>query len=100
VSSPKEPAGSRLRTSRNVVSRVVADEAVVVPIRSGVGDLDSIYTFNGTGTVLWQMLEAGESVDVLSRYLQQEFGISEDQANADLEAFLLELAEENLTEQV
>ena len=50
---------SRVRRSSNVVSRVVADEAIVVPIRRGAADLDSIYTFNESGTKLWSLIENG-----------------------------------------
>ena len=52
-------AASRVRRSSNVVSRVVADEAIVVPIRRGAADLDSIYTFNESGTKLWSLIENG-----------------------------------------
>ncbi|HEY2459878.1 MAG TPA: hypothetical protein VGI16_03685, partial [Candidatus Acidoferrum sp.] len=52
-------AAARLRRSSNVVSRVVADEAIVVPIRRGVADLNSIYTFNESGTQLWSLIEKG-----------------------------------------
>jgi hypothetical protein len=46
---------TRVRRSSNVVSRVVADEAIVVPIRRGAADLDSIYTFNESGTASSQI---------------------------------------------
>ena len=52
-------AAARVRRSSNVVSRVVADEAIVVPIRRGAADLDSIYTFNESGTKLWSLIEKG-----------------------------------------
>ena len=35
--------------SRDVVARVVAWETLIVPVRAKVGDLTSIYSFNGTG---------------------------------------------------
>ena len=35
--------------SRSVVSRVVAGETLIVPVRGKVGDLASIYSFNGSG---------------------------------------------------
>jgi len=89
---------ARIRHNRNVVSRVVADEAIVVPIRRGAGDLDSIYTFNGSGTKLWEMIQAGRSVQELAAHLHSEYGIPLQQAVADAEAFLRELADEGLTE--
>jgi hypothetical protein len=89
----------RVRSSRNVVSRVVAEEALVVPIRGGAGDLDSIYTFNDSGTRLWGMLEEGRSATELAEYLQASYGITAEQARMDAVNFLAELNEEGLTEQ-
>lgn len=89
----------RVRTSSKVVSRVVADEALVVPIRGGAGDLDSIYTFNDAGTQLWSMIESGQSAAELARYLENRYGIDARQAKSDAESFLQELADEGLIEQ-
>jgi Coenzyme PQQ synthesis protein D (PqqD) len=78
--------------SANVVSRVVADEAIVVPIRRGAADMDSIYTFNGTGTALWKMIEENRSAAEMGEYLQQEYGLTAEQATADAAVFIEELA--------
>ncbi len=88
----------RVRSSRNVVSRVVAEEALVVPIRGGAGDLDSIYTFNDSGTKLWAMLEEGRSAVELAEYLEASYGITADQARMDADNFLAELSGEGLIE--
>jgi hypothetical protein len=88
----------RIRSSRNVVSRVVSDEALVVPIRGGAGDLDSIYTFNDSGTRLWAMLEEGRSAAELAEYLEASYGITAEQARTDAGNFLAELGEEGLIE--
>ena len=100
MSVQRQNIQGRVRSSSNVVSRVVADEALVVPIRSGVGDLDSIYTFNDAGTQLWTMIQSGQSAADLARYLQESYGIDGHQAQVDAESFLRELAEEGLIEQV
>lgn len=91
-------AAARLRRSSNVVSRVVADEAIVVPIRRGVADLNSIYTFNESGTQLWSLIEKGLDPAELVNHLQLEYGLSREQATADAESFLRELDEEGLVE--
>jgi hypothetical protein len=95
-----DTAAARLRRSSNVVSRVVADEAIVVPIRRGVADLNSIYTFNESGTLLWSLMDKGLDPAELVTSLQTEYGLSGDQARADAEAFLKELSEEGLIEPV
>jgi hypothetical protein len=99
VTLQQQVSGDRIRSSPNVVSRVVADEALVVPIRGGAGDLDSIYTFNDAGTKLWMMIEKGQSAAELAEYLQTSYGITPVQAKLDAENFLAELSEEGLIEQ-
>lgn len=80
------------------MSRVVANEAIVVPIRRGAADMDSIYTFNETGTTLWAMIEAKRSTAELAAHLESEYGLSAESAAADTERFLADLAEAGLIE--
>ena len=87
-----------IRRSQAVVSRVVADEAIVVPIRRGAADMDSIFTFNETGTRLWAMIEENQDVAVMAAHLQTEFGISAEQAEADTRQFLAELTDAGLVD--
>src|SRR5580704_14820011 len=91
-------AAARVRRSSNVVSRVVADEAIVVPIRRGAADLDSIYTFNESGTKLWSMIENGLDAAALASYLQAEYGLTRAAALSDAEAFVKDLTQEGLVE--
>lgn len=88
----------RVRCSSNVVSRIVADEAIVVPIRRGAADLDSIFTFNEAGTKLWSLISQGQDTSALASHLQAEYGLSSEQASADAAAFLQDLAREGLVE--
>jgi len=53
--------------SKAVVARVVAGETLIVPIRAKVGDLASIYSFNGTGSLIWKLLESAKTVEQLRR---------------------------------
>jgi hypothetical protein len=88
----------KIQRSRNLVSRVVAEEAIVVPIRRGAAKMDSIYTFNNTGSILWSLIEQGRSAVQLSEYLEAEYGISPEQAATDIESFLRELQKAGLIE--
>ena len=40
----------------NMVSRKIADEVILVPIRQNVGDLESIYTLNEVATRIWELM--------------------------------------------
>ncbi|HME12737.1 MAG TPA: PqqD family protein [Candidatus Acidoferrum sp.] len=96
------PSSSRLRYLRNsnLVSRVVAGETVVVPICRGVGDLDSIFTFNGVGTFLWGLLVEGRSESELAAFVARRFAVAEEAALADVRSFLAELKQVGLVQTV
>jgi Coenzyme PQQ synthesis protein D (PqqD) len=90
--------GQAFQRGRNVVSRIVADEAMVVPIRGGAEPGGSVYTFNDSGTAIWALIEAGRSASEVAAHLQSEYEISAEQAATDTREFLAELAEEGLIE--
>jgi hypothetical protein len=89
---------ARVRRSSNVVSRVVADEAIVIPIRRGAADMDSIFTFNEAGTKLWSLISDAQSSEALAEHLEAEYGLSPEQAAKDAAAFLNDLKQEGLVE--
>jgi hypothetical protein len=91
-----------VRHSRNtaVVSRDVAGETIVVPICRGVGDLDSVYTFNPVGRSLWRLLENGRSVEELANWVATHYEVDAKQAVADVQSYLSELAAAGLVRSV
>jgi coenzyme PQQ synthesis protein D (PqqD) len=89
-------ATNLLRRSTEVVSREVGGETVVVPVCRGVGDLDSIYTFNALGTRLWTLLAENRTEEELAAFVAQHFAVSEETAQRDVQLFLRELQEAGL----
>ena len=47
---------SRFIRNRDVVSRQIEGELIIVPVRRGVGDMNSLYTLNPVGSVLWEFM--------------------------------------------
>jgi hypothetical protein len=86
-----EPELSVYQRSSAVVSRQIAGETLVVPIRGKVGDLASIYSFNETGSVLWVALEHPKSLENLTSLLCQTFEVGWDDARRDADAFVREM---------
>jgi hypothetical protein len=80
----------------SVVTRVVAEETIVVPIRGGVGDLDGLFTFNELGSGIWELLEAGRTSEELAAWVAERYEVSEEQARADVTRFLEELRQQGL----
>ena len=90
-----EPA---LVRSRSVVSRVVAGETLIVPIRGKVGDLASIYSFNGTGSLIWKLLESPRTVAELVTAVEKEYDVEPQQAERDVASFVDEMKAVGLVE--
>jgi hypothetical protein len=84
--------------SQSVVSRWVAGETLIVPIRGKVGDLASIYSFNETGSLIWQMLENPKSLVELIEVLEAEYSVEHEQANRDATQFLNDMLAAGLVE--
>jgi hypothetical protein len=89
---------SHVRYVRNqeVVCRKIENELIIVPIRSGVGDLNSLYTLNPVGSVLWDFMTEGHTVGEMVERICDEFEVTDAQAEQDIETFLDSLLEEKL----
>jgi hypothetical protein len=77
--------------SQAVVSRRIAGETLIVPVRGKVGDLASIYSFNQTGSLIWQALESPKSASELISIVEQEYAVSREQAEQDVKQFLRDM---------
>jgi hypothetical protein len=77
--------------SDSVVSRVIAGEMLIIPVRKGVGDLASIYSLNEVASFIWQMIELPRPKDEIVRYTEQNFAGRHDEIERDVEAFLVEM---------
>ena len=88
----------KLVRSQSVVARVVAGETLIVPVRAKVGDLASIYSFNGTGTLIWKLLESPKTVAQLATAIAQEYEVDPQQAELDVTAFVGEMKTVGLVE--
>ena len=90
--------GQTFIRSESVVSRVVAGETLIVPVRAKVGDLASIYSFNGTGSLIWKLLESRKTVSELSAAVAREYEVDPAQAERDVEEFVGEMKAVGLVE--
>jgi hypothetical protein len=84
--------------SQSVVARVVAGETLIVPVRAKVGDLASIYTFNGTGSLIWKLLEHPRTAAELAMAVAEEYEVETAQAEGDVTEFVSEMKAVGLVE--
>jgi hypothetical protein len=84
--------------SQAVVGRVVGGETLIVPVRGKVGDLASIYSFNGTGSLIWKLLDAPRTVAELAMAVAEEYEVEPAQAERDVAEFVGEMKAVGLVE--
>lgn len=81
---------------RHFVTRRIADEAIIVPVVSGVGDLDAIFTLNEVASHIWALIETPTTVQAIVADVVRVFDVSPDRAEHDVIEFLDTLAEAGL----
>ncbi len=84
--------------SQAVVARVVAGETLIVPVRAKVGDLSSIYKFNGTGTLIWKLLQEPRTVTEIAAAVAEQYDVELSQAEIDVTGFINEMQSVGLVE--
>ena len=93
-------SGVRFVRNREVETRQIDGELIIVPIRRGVGNLNSLYTLNLVGCVLWEYLNEGHTVPEMVQRICDEFEVTVSQAQNDIQLFLDSLLEEQLVQSV
>ena len=82
-----------MKISEHVRTTITQDGAVLMNIKGG-----SMLTLNPSGSIIWQQLSDGRSPEQITSHLASEFGISREQASADVNEFLEQLEAQHLIE--
>jgi len=79
------------KPSEDIVARNIEGELIIVPLVSGIGDLeDELYTMNETGKAIWDRLDGEKKLREILAELSTEF----DAPAAEIEKDLIGLMEE------
>jgi hypothetical protein len=82
--------------STGLVSRRIADETILVPVASGVGDLDAVYTLSDVGSRIWTLLQRPVSIDQIVSVLSAEYDVVPEVASSDVTEFVASLLNKGL----
>jgi hypothetical protein len=88
------------RPAADLVMRRVGREAVVVPVRNRVGDLDSVFTLNEVASRVWELLDASTPVESIVTAICSEYEVEPQVASADVAELLRSLEEAQLVQRV
>jgi hypothetical protein len=75
-----------------VIERNIGGETVLVPIRTGVADFNSVYILSKVGGFLWGRLDGKRTRDELCELVRQRYQVPPDRdLGADIDLFLGDL---------
>lgn len=81
------------------VLREVAGSYMVVPVGKRTQDIPGVIALTETGALLWEKLTAGAEEPELVGALTDEYEVTEEQAAADVHAFVEKIREQELFEE-
>ncbi len=85
------------QVSEDVVARDVHGEFIIIPITSGIGDLeDVIFTLNETGRAIWERLDGQRSLNEVVEHLSSVFDGSPDEVRRDVVGIVSELVKRKM----
>ncbi len=83
--------------SDDVVVREIEGEIVIVPLASGIGDLeDELFTLNETGRDIWAKVDGTRPLGAVIRDLVADYEAPEGLVEEDVEGFLQELLDRGM----
>lgn len=80
------------KISEDVVARDVQGEFIIIPITSGIGDMeDAIFSLNETGRAIWEKLDGKRSLKGVAENLSKEFDAPREKMEEDVIGLIEEL---------
>ncbi len=87
-----------VRRSGECAVRAVGEQTILVPIRSRVADLESVFLTNDVGRAIWEMLESPQELERIVARVAESFEVAEADARRDVGEFVASLVEAKLAE--
>lgn len=75
----------------SIVSRKIANEFILVPIKQDVADLESIYTLNEVAARIWELVDGRMKVREIKDKIVGEFEVTSEEAERDVTNFFKQL---------
>jgi len=78
------------------VSREIAGETLVVPVRSYGGNVNAIYTMNELGTKIWSLIDGQTNAGKIVEAICSAYDVTPEEASEDAAVFLSSLEDAGL----
>ena len=83
-----------MKIEKEYILREIADDYIIVPVGKAAMEFNGMITVNETGAFLWKILTKGATKEELLHAMVEEYEVSAEEAEADIDEFL-QLLQEN-----
>lgn len=85
-----------LINKENVVSRHIAGEELLIPIKGRLADMQRIFALDPVAAHIWKKLDGSADLESVLQSVLGEFAVGEDLARRDFQSFIRQLEDEGL----
>lgn len=82
-----------LRKNPKVVTRVILDETILLPVYKSSDEINCIYTLNKAASRVWEMIDGKKNITVIKKRILEEFDTTPRESEKELDKLLEELTE-------
>jgi len=86
------------RKKADIVSRSIADEHFLIPVRGNLADMKQIYILSPVAEFIWHLLDGEKSLGEIVTNIESAFSVARADAERDLLEFVSELLQCGLAE--
>jgi len=88
------------RKKPDIVTRGIAGETLLVPIKGELADLQKVFVLQGVGEFIWGKIDGARDRDSIVQDILEVFDVDLETALQDLQIFIEELSRAGLVEEV
>jgi hypothetical protein len=88
------------RKRDDLLTRQIAGETIIVPIRGKLADMQNIFAINVVAEFIWERMDGRKTMDQIVGDVSAQFEVDEKQARSDVMEFLAELDKAGLIEKL
>lgn len=82
-----------LRKNTNMVTRVIEDETILLPIYRTSKEINCIYTLNKPASRVWELINGKRTLSAIKTQLLKEFDSTEKEIDKEMSGLLKDLQE-------
>ena len=87
-----------MKIKGELLIREVAGEIIAIPVGQTALRFNGMICLNEVSKQIWSEIQAGKTKEAILENILQEYDVSAEEAAADLDAFLMQLRENDLLE--